>query len=49
MLVALETYRVNRNLDDLDQDWLIEKKIVGKNIETLHKGYEKKFLERGER
>ena len=25
MLVALETYRVNRNLDDLDQDWLIEK------------------------
>ena len=34
MLVALET-RVNRNLDDLDQDWLIEKKIVGKNIEKI--------------
>ena len=41
--------RVNRNLEDLDRDWFIEKKIVGKSIETLHKGYEKKFLKSQEK
>lgn len=37
MLVALET-RVNRNLDDLDRDWLIEKKLWEKILKHCTKG-----------